>query len=44
MADFDGDDRLDIVTNNFNDHPYYSPSGFPDRTCGAQTDGNEQQP
>ena len=23
VADFDGDGRLDIVTNNFNDQPYY---------------------
>src|SRR5207247_9440583 len=23
VADFDGDGRLDIITNNFNDHPYY---------------------
>jgi enediyne biosynthesis protein E4 len=23
VADFDGDGRLDLITNNFNDHPYY---------------------
>src|SRR5262245_28252908 len=29
VADFDGDGRLDIVTNNFNDHPYYFKNNFP---------------
>ena len=28
-ADFDGDGRLDIVTNNFNDAPYYFHNEFP---------------
>jgi hypothetical protein len=31
VADFDGDGRLDIVTNNFNDHPYYFRNGLPRR-------------
>ena len=29
VADFDGDGRLDIVTNNFNDHPYFFANRFP---------------
>jgi hypothetical protein len=29
VADFDGDGRLDIVTNNFNDRPYYFANRFP---------------
>jgi len=29
VADFDGDGRLDIVTNNFNDHPYYFRNNLP---------------
>ncbi len=29
VADFDGDGRLDIVTNNFNDHPYYFKNEHP---------------
>jgi enediyne biosynthesis protein E4 len=29
VADFDGDGRLDIITNNFNDHPYYFRNSFP---------------
>lgn len=28
VADFDGDGRLDIVTNNFNDRPYYFANRF----------------
>jgi hypothetical protein len=28
-ADFDGDGRLDLLTNNFNDHPYYLKNQFP---------------
>jgi hypothetical protein len=31
VADFDGDGRLDIVTNNFNDRPYYFANRFPRR-------------
>jgi hypothetical protein len=29
VADFDGDGRLDIVTNNFNDNPYYFRNNLP---------------
>jgi hypothetical protein len=29
VADFDGDGRLEIVTNNFNDYPYYFKNDFP---------------
>jgi enediyne biosynthesis protein E4 len=29
VADFDEDGRLDIVTNNFNDRPYYFANRFP---------------
>ncbi len=29
VADFDGDGRLEIVTNNFNDRPYYFKNGSP---------------
>jgi hypothetical protein len=29
VADFDGDGRLEIVTNNFNDRPYYFKNTFP---------------
>ena len=28
MADFDGDGRLEIVTNNFNDRPYFFANRF----------------
>jgi hypothetical protein len=31
VADFNGDGRLDIVTNNFNDRPYFFANGFPRR-------------
>ncbi|HVA46662.1 MAG TPA: CRTAC1 family protein [Pirellulales bacterium] len=30
-ADFNGDGRLDLVVNNFNDRPYYFQNHFPDR-------------
>jgi hypothetical protein len=31
VADFDGDGRLELVTNNFNDRPYYFENRFPQR-------------
>jgi hypothetical protein len=31
VADFDGDGRLEIVTNNFNDRPYFFANHFPRR-------------
>jgi hypothetical protein len=31
VADFDGDGQLDIVTNNFNDTPYFFANRFPKR-------------
>jgi hypothetical protein len=31
VADFDGDGRLDIVANNFNDHPYYFRNNYPQK-------------
>ncbi len=31
VADFDGDGRLEIVTNNFNDRPYFFANRFPRR-------------
>jgi hypothetical protein len=34
-ADFDGDGRLEIVTNNFNDHPYYFKNNSPKRNYVA---------
>jgi enediyne biosynthesis protein E4 len=34
-ADFDGDGRLEIVTNNFNDHPYFFQNRFPKRNFVA---------
>jgi len=30
VADFDGDGQLEIITNNFNDIPYYFKNQFPD--------------
>ncbi|HEX7447555.1 MAG TPA: ASPIC/UnbV domain-containing protein, partial [Pirellulales bacterium] len=30
-ADFDGDGRLELMVNNFNDHPYYFKNQFPPR-------------
>ncbi|HVA44992.1 MAG TPA: CRTAC1 family protein [Pirellulales bacterium] len=30
-ADFNGDGRLDLIVNNFNDHPYYFQNRFPRR-------------
>jgi len=35
VADFDGDGRLDIVTNNFNDRPYFFANTFPRRNYAA---------
>jgi hypothetical protein len=35
VADFDGDGRLDIVTNNFNDRPYFFANRFPQRNYVA---------
>ena len=35
VADFDGDGRLEIVTNNFNDGPYYFANRFPRRNYVA---------
>src|SRR5258708_39142423 len=34
-ADFDGDGRLDLVTNNFNDRPYYFRNNFPQKNYVA---------
>jgi hypothetical protein len=34
-ADFDGDGRLELVTNNFNDRPYYFKNQFPARSYVA---------
>ncbi|HEV3004315.1 MAG TPA: CRTAC1 family protein, partial [Pirellulales bacterium] len=34
-ADFDGDGRLDLVVNNFNDRPYYFKNQFPRRHYAA---------
>ena len=34
-ADFDGDGRLEIVVNNFNDQPYYFKNKFPKRNYVA---------
>ena len=30
-GDFDGDGRMDVVANNFNDHPHYFKNQFPNR-------------
>jgi hypothetical protein len=35
VADFDGDGRLDIVTNNFNDYPYYFRNNLPKKNYVA---------
>jgi hypothetical protein len=35
VADFDGDGRLEIVTNNFNDQPYYFRNNLPRRNYVA---------
>ncbi len=35
VADFDGDGRLEIVVNNFNDRPYYFQNHFPRRNYVA---------
>ena len=35
VADFDGDGRLEIVTNNFNDQPYFFKNQFPPRNYVA---------
>lgn len=35
VADFDGDGRLDVVTNNFNDRPYFFANRFPQRNYVA---------
>src|SRR5262249_12529879 len=45
VADFDGDGRLEIVTNNFNDRPYYFHNDLPKknyiafRLTGARKEG-----
>lgn len=35
VADFDGDGRLDLITNNFNDHPYYFRNHLPRKNYAA---------
>jgi hypothetical protein len=35
VADFDGDGRLEIVTNNFNDRPYFFANRLPRRNYVA---------
>jgi enediyne biosynthesis protein E4 len=35
VADFDGDGRLEIVVNNFNDNPYYCKNNFPQKNYVA---------
>lgn len=34
-GDFDGDGRLDLIVNNFNDHPYYFRNHFPKKNYVA---------
>jgi hypothetical protein len=47
VADFDGDGRLEIITNNFNDRPYYFRNHFPKknylavRLTGARRKGGD---